>query len=126
MPGKSSIEIKLDNYHNYYSLFVNHFGIVSLYSYFGDVNGDEVIPISLSILTIVLILFVYDSYKRNIKKNMYQYKNIYLLGLIIFLLFLLLSQITNIFDYKGSIDTINKYIVYVVIRPNFLLFKYNK
>ena len=56
--GKTSIEIRTDNYFDYNKLYVNHFGIITLDNYFGDANGDEVIPISLAIITIVLIIMI--------------------------------------------------------------------
>lgn len=126
--GKTSIEIRTDNYFDYNKLYVNHFGIITLDNYFGDANGDEVIPISLAIITIVLIIMIYDSYRISIKKNLYQYKNMYLLGLIIFLMFVLVNQITNIFNYNGITDTINRYIglfnyiSYILLPIGFIVF----
>ena len=108
--GTSIIDISSDDYYDYEKLYVNHFGVITRNSYFGDASGDEVIPISLSIIIAVLIIMIFDSYRKSIKRNLYQYKNMYLLGLIIYLIFFLLNQINNIFNYSGLQDLINKYI----------------
>lgn len=109
-PGKTKIEIRSDGFFDYHKLFVHNTRVITLDSVIGDSSGDAVIPIVISILLLTLIIMIYDSYKNNIKKNLYQYKNMYLLGLILFLSFFLISNTLNIFDYNGLNDTFDKFI----------------
>ena len=49
-----------------------------------------------------------NKYRKSVKENIYQYKNIALLGIILFLSFFTISNIFSIYNYRGLFDTINK------------------
>ena len=87
--------------------YVHPFGVITKGSYFGKSNNDIIIPI---VIIIYLIYTLYDlikNYKINIKKSMYQYKNITSLGLIIFLFSTLLNIFLTTLNYGGLENSIN-------------------
>ena len=106
--GKTYVNISdSENYFKSFSIYVHNFGIITLDEYMGDSNGSIIIPISITIFLIYVLYLLIISYRKNQKENMYQYKNIVYLGIIIFITFTIISQIFAISDYKGLIETIN-------------------
>ena len=105
--GRAFITINNEDTEEIYIFYVHRFGIITNNTFFGDSNGDEIIPISISILLIVILAFLIDNYRKNLKYNLYQYKNIAYLGIIIFLTFSLFNQLDLIFNYNGLINTVN-------------------
>ena len=97
-PGNSFSTIK--------SIYVHDGGIITYNDYFGDSTGSIIIPISITIWIAYVVLIIIKKYKEELNKNMYQYKNVTYLGLIIFLVFTLINQLYTIFNYKGLIYTI--------------------
>ena len=108
LPGKTFISIKNSNndFYTMFSIYVHKFGIISFNEYMGDCSGIIIIPISIIILLGYILFLLIKSYKQSIKKNMYQYKNIAYLGMIVFVFFTVISQILSLFNYNGLIDTI--------------------
>ncbi len=106
--GKTFIAIKTteDNYGEGRSIYVHKFGIITFNEFMGDSNGSIIIPISFAILLMYALYLMISAYKNNLKTNMYQYKNIAYLGLIIFTLFVLINQIFAVLNYNGLIKTI--------------------
>ena len=97
----------------FFKIYVHNFGIITYNRYFGDATGSNVIPIAVTILLIYVIGCLIIDYRKCIKKNMYQYKNVLYLGLIIFLCFTFLNQLLTIFfldDYYGFNQTIQDFI----------------
>ena len=107
--GKTFIEIEnTDSGFSYTCpIYVHKFGIITVNEYMGDCSGSIIIPISIIILLSYTMYLLIKVYKKSIKDNMYKYKNIAYLGMIVFIAFTLISQILSLFDYKGLIDTIN-------------------
>ena len=109
--GKTYVTItdKEDNTIQISKLYVHETGIITNDYYLGDCTGSIVIPISTVILLGYIILFVIKKYKEELNKNMYQYKNVAYLGLIIFLLFSFINQVFTAINYNGinsSIDSV--------------------
>ncbi len=92
------------------TLYIHEFGVMTYENFFGDSRGDEIIPISLSIFLSYILYLLILSYMKNKKENLYQYKNISYLGMIIFLSFFLLNQIWSIFHYYGLSKTVDEII----------------
>ena len=88
---------------------------------FGYSRGSEIIPISLSIILIYTIIILIKRYKISVEENLYQYKNIAYLGIIIFTTFFALINILSIIHYQGIYDTIGKIIALVSNISYFLL-----
>ncbi len=106
--GKSFIIISDENqkFYNIIPVYVHKFGIITYDSYFGNSNGNIVIPICITILFFYILYLLIKSFIKNARENIYQYKNIAYLGIIIFLSFSLINQIFTIINYKGIINTI--------------------
>ncbi len=107
-PGRVFLSSDYGDYKEKKLLYVHKSMIITDNNYFGKSTASEIIPISLTIL-LVYILYILISRYRNFKKeNLYQYKNIAYLGIIIFISFLTLSNFLSIFNYYGLFDTIEK------------------
>ena len=106
--GKSYVDI--DNNEDYFasfSIYVHNFGIITFNEYLGDSNGSFIIPISIIVFLSYVLYFLIISYKENKNENMYQYKNIAYLGIIIFIIISIISQLLALANYNGLISTIN-------------------
>lgn len=107
--GKSKIDIyNQDNNYYFSRMYVHHFGVITNNNYFGKTKGDIVIPISILILLVTALKILIDKYRNNMKKNLYQYKNINYLGLIIFLVFSTIIHFITLFNYNGTLDVVSK------------------
>ena len=82
-------------------VYVHAFGIISFGEFFGDVTGGRIIHIAVVLYIAVLLFYVIKRYREEIRKDMYQYRIILLLGLIIFLAFMEVDQMFMSFDYRG-------------------------
>ena len=89
-------------------LYIHPNMVITDNSYFGKATGSEVIPISLSIILIYSMLLLIKRYRICSKENLYQYKNIAYLGIIIFLSLFTINNILSIIEYQGLFETINK------------------
>ena len=89
-------------------LYVHSFGIITFNEYMEDSNGSIIIPISIVIFSTYVLYLLIISYKNSKNKNLYQYKNISFLGLIIFIIFTIISQLFAISNYKGFISTVQR------------------
>ena len=109
--GKTYVDItSMDGYiGNMFDLYVHDFNIITFNEYMGDCNGSISIIISTTILLIYLLYLLIKSYKKSVKENIYKYKNIAYLGMIIFVVFSIIVQLFSLPNYTGlsnSIDTI--------------------
>ena len=105
--GKAFISINTNNGYNYLtSLYVHSFGIITKNSYFGYSTGSIVIPICVSLFIAFIIFLIIKKYIRSTRDNMYQYRNIQYLGLIIFLVFAFIVQLLSLRNYTGLDETI--------------------
>ena len=111
--GKTDVVIKIDKMNEDSSLekveykksiFIHPLKIITVGNYFGNCNGDISIIISFLVSLVIILLYVLRQFIRGIKKNIYEYRNIRLLGLIIFISVILAWQL-----YAFIIDTINNY-----------------
>ena len=107
--GKTSIIISnLENsFSVMHTIYVHTFGIITFNEYMGDSSGSIIIPIAITIWLIYVWYLLFLSYRKSTKENMYQYKNIAYLGLIIFVSFSIISQLLALSHYTGIINTIN-------------------
>ena len=89
-------------------LYVHKNMVITDNNFFGYSRGSEVIPISISIIILYFLLLFFKEYKKGITENMYQYKNVVYLGIIIFISIFLFNNILSIIHYNGLFETINK------------------
>lgn len=100
--GKTWVAIKnKEETLTYKRLYVHEFGIITYENYFGTSTCGEIVPISIVIMLICILYILIKRYRLNLKKNIYQYKNITYIGLIIFLSFSLVMQLFSMRNYQG-------------------------
>ena len=108
--GKTYITVQNNNTGRgeLFSIYVHKFGVISFNEFMGDTSGCRIIPISISIFFLYITYLIIDTYRRSIKKNMYQYENIAYLGMVAFLVFVTISQVLTRFNYNVIVTIINK------------------
>ena len=106
--GRTNILIKdLEGNHiDFLPIYVHKFGVITFRYYFGESTGSIIIPLSMLILLAYIQFLLIKKYKKEVNKNMYQYKNIVYLGLIIFLCFAFINQFLSLFGEQGLIHII--------------------
>lgn len=110
-PGRAYLVTKNIDDESYVTMnmvYVHKNNVISWDNYFGSSTNDIVIPISSIILLTYIDILVIMKLVKNIKNSMYQYKNIGLLGVIIFLSFGIINQVGTLFNYEGLLSTINE------------------
>ena len=111
--GRAFIDIKnKDDGNLLYShvVYVHSFGLITEGSYFGKTKYDIVIPIYIVICILMFLLTLIRRYQISLKNNIYQYKNVLYLGLIIFLSIILLQNVFAIINNDGLIGNIERFI----------------
>lgn len=102
-----------DDYLTFIKVYVHKFGVITRDTYLGSSTGDRAIPISITIILLYLLISIILIYIKSMKKNIYQYKNVLYLGLIIFVALTFLNQLFPAFinkEYFGLINTIDDFI----------------
>ena len=92
-----------------FDLYVHDFGIITYQEYMGDFNGSIIICISITVLLIYVLYLLIILYKKSVAENIYRYKNIAYLGMIIFVVFSIIVQLLSLRYFGGiaaTIDTI--------------------
>ena len=107
-PGVVDLNMDYGDFSTMKKLYVHKNMVITNDNFFGYSRGSEMIPISLSILLIYVLYLFIKKYKKSTKENIYQYKNVAYLGIIIFTSFFTLNNIVSIFHYNGLSSTINK------------------
>ncbi len=106
--GHTSVSVSNDTSGGYGRLiYVHKLGIITEDNFFGKCTGDEIIPISISIVIIYSLYILIKRYRSVIKENLYQYKNVAYLGIIIFLTFFAIINTFSIFNYRGFFGTVD-------------------
>ncbi|MBP5362799.1 MAG: YdcF family protein [Ruminococcus sp.] len=103
--GVSFVEVSEDNGESYSvrALYVHSFGIITIDNYFGRCRGDILFPVSFILILIMILNNFLRRYRENTQTTLCRYSNAWLLGTIVFILFLLTNQILNIV-YQNSHD----------------------
>ncbi len=109
-PGRVFLGITQGDAREEKLLYVHPSMVITDNNYFGRSRGSEVIPVSLSLLLLYLLYILVGRYRRSAEENLYQYRNIRYLGLIIFLAFFTLSTVMSIFHYQGLYGTVSSFI----------------
>ena len=109
--GHEFIEVLSKNHFSIDRFYVHGLGIMTHNRILGKCSGDIVVPISILILILAVLYIELKHYIKSVRNNLYQYKNITYLALIIFLTFMFVNQLIQITNYKGlaySIELIIK------------------
>ncbi len=118
--GKDYIDVKYENYFNSVVLHSHKSGIITKEYFLGKTRGDVVFAICNYILLLIPFIFLIELFRVSIEKNIFQYKNVAYLGIIIFLGIALFNEIFMLFNYQGLQSTI-EYYVHSVESFSFLL-----
>ena len=105
--GRVNIYLEYSDFQLGKMLYIHKTLIITDNNFFGKCTGSEIIPISLSIILLYLLYILIKRYNYCKKENLYQYKNIAYLGIIIFILFFTIINIFSIFNYQGLFETVN-------------------
>ena len=100
--GKSYVDIDCPQDMTFYhTVYVHSFGVITYDTFLGRSTGSRVIPIFIT-LYLALVLFSRISiYRNDIRENMYRYKNVKNIGLIIYLSSLVIGQALSVFSDGG-------------------------
>lgn len=110
-PGITYVRVSFgDEKQAYFRLYTHTFGVITYDSMFGDSTGDIAIPLAMLLFLAAVLYFVIRNYRENVKKSMYQYRNVMELGLIVFLSFWFVFLIVQTFSYRGLIDSVNGFL----------------
>ena len=82
-------------------VYVHDFNIISIRTFFGDSRGSVIIPIFIELILCYVLFNIIKKYNESMNNNIYQYKNILYMGLIIFLIFCILNQLIIIIEFNG-------------------------
>ena len=107
-PGKTCVYADYGVFKEGKVLYIHKNMVITCDTFFGKSTGSEVIPISLSIILIYILYLLVKRYRHYIKENIYQYKNIAYIGIMVFLSIFIINNINTIFNYQGLYETINK------------------
>lgn len=106
-PGRIFMNMNQNDYGEGKILYVHKNMVITDNNFFGKSTGSEIIPISLSIILIYILYLLIRKYVDSMHKNIYQYRNVSYLGIIIFICSFLISTILSVFNYQGLYETIN-------------------
>ncbi len=94
-------------YKAFFRLFSHKTGIVTYDEFFGDCTGSRVIPLAIVLYLLLLIYTFSVRLRQSVEENLYRYRNVFYVGLLFFLIFLLIDQVLRTVAYRGPIATIS-------------------
>lgn len=83
-------------------IYVHTFGIITVNTFFGRCTGGFLLPLSVLIIIALLYAERIGKLRARTRENMYSYRNIMDLGLIVFLTFLLLKLLMVVLRFRGT------------------------
>lgn len=107
-PGKVYLYLDSNGLQTGENIYIHKNLVITENSFFGKSTGSEVIPIALTIILLYTLYLLIKRYKECLKENVFQYKNIAYLGIIIFLSFFIINNFLSLINYQGLYATINK------------------
>ena len=85
-------------------LYVHRLGAISVDTLFGPMRGGRILPIASSAFLALLLWTIIRRYRADMRRTIYQYRNIRNLGWIIFVAALLLGQVQNLLVGNSILD----------------------
>ncbi len=105
--GKTFLEIiGPDGLYGYQKIYAHRVGIITVEYYFGMVNGGWVIALSYVLFLWTLSLYLLVRCSASLRRDMFSYDNIALLGVTIAVIFHMMQQAAGLADYNGPMDSI--------------------
>ena len=87
----------------YLIVYVHASGVITYEDYFGECTGSRLMQVLIAIYLAALLVAMIIKFRNSVRENMYRYRNILYAGLIIFLVFALLSQVRGAISGGGLI-----------------------
>ena len=112
----------------YHTVYVHSFGVITEDTYLGRSTGSRVIPAFIAVYLALILFSRIKLYKDDVRENMYRYKNVKNIGLIIFLSSLVTGQALSVFSDGGILkiadDILNSVssLSYIALPIAFILF----
>ena len=101
-PGKDYINVMHSNgEHSFFVVYAHSTGIITEMYYLGKCTGSWIIPVCVVIYLAFALWGLILKYRKDCEEDLYQYKNITTLGLIVYLGFLLLLQVDMLLTFQG-------------------------
>lgn len=119
--GTAFLRIEYEDFYETKIFYIHNNMVITENNYLGKSTCSEIIPISLTIVLLYLLYLLYKRYSYHKNKNLYQYKNIAYIGIIIFISFFTINNLLSIINYNGLFETINS-IINSMSLISFLLF----
>ena len=120
-PGKVYLFIDNGDFKTGKVLYIHKNMVITENDFWGKSTGAEIIPISISIVLLYTLFVLIKRFRESLNLNIYQYKNIAYLGLIIFISFFTINNLLSIINYQGLAETINRTISSLSFVSIFLL-----
>ncbi|MBO4887936.1 MAG: YdcF family protein [Firmicutes bacterium] len=109
--GKTFVDVYSgDEFVQMFVLYVHSTGVITYDTFFGTNAGSRIIPVAIILFLALLLWRLIGDYRRDIRADFYQHKNVRNLGLIIFLFSLMLSQFQYVFRSMGLEDAVRSII----------------
>jgi len=106
-PGKAYVYFQDNGVTQFFDvIYIHDNGVITLNDYFGHCNGSFEMRLVWLLYVVAVEIHFIRKYRSLIKMNLYSYKNILYLGLIIFVSFFILSQINTLPKDEGAIDVL--------------------
>lgn len=107
--GKTFVYVpQLDGEKTMFPLRVHAGNIITYRNYLGDCTGGILVAAATALTLLFCIIALAGTYRRSVRENQYRYRNILYLGLLVFLSFLFLILVGNLWQYRGAEDTIRR------------------
>ncbi len=107
-PGKTFVTLHFKDFQMGKAIYVHKSMIITEDTYFGKSSWCEVFPICFTIFLSYILYMLISKYRISVRENLYKYRNITYLWVIIFVSFFALSNFISIFNYNWAYDTINQ------------------
>ena len=102
-PGRCYLSFECGDVQNIGIFYVHNNGIITRDKFFGDCTGMTVINLCILLYIVALSGYFIAKYRASVRKSLYSYDNVLYLGLIVFSLFLIITQIEAL-TYKNGIS----------------------
>ena len=88
-------------------LYVHPLGIITFCNIIGACTGGQVLPISALVFLTLIMIGLWKQYKAGITENLYQYRNVRILGMLIFLVPVWIILVIRAFENRGLYDLLD-------------------
>ena len=110
-PGKATVVINWDEYSSIEIYYVNRLGVVTESSRLGNCTGGNVLVLLVTVYAVILLGSFIEKLRKGLKTDYYNYHNITLLGVCIFISVFILNNVFYTITVKGLLASIRSLMV---------------